>query len=153
MADKEFPVWVFNTLKSLGLKTGNIVFEVPESAAVGDLKNTMLFIEAMKKVGCRVCLEHFGRNGQPQLIRHLKVDLIKIDGSLISHLPDNKSHQEKVREIVSLAHETGKQCVAEHVHGPNDLALLWQYDIDFIQGNFVQEPSRELGYKFEDEIA
>ena len=50
-------------------------------------------------------------------------------------------------------HQHDQRCVAEHVHGPSDLALLWQYDIDFIQGNFVQEPSRELGYNFEEEIA
>ena len=153
LADKEFPAWVFSTLKSHGLKTGNIVFEVPESAAASNLKNTMMFINSMKKVGCRVCLEHFGRHNQPQLLRHLNVDLVKIDGSLISNLPEKQAHQEKVREIVALAHETGKQCVAEHVHGPSDLALLWQYDIDFIQGNFVQEPSKELGYNFEEEIA
>jgi diguanylate cyclase (GGDEF)-like protein/PAS domain S-box-containing protein len=153
LADKEFPVWVFNTLKSHGLKTGNIIFEIPESVAVSDLKNTMLFINSIRKVGCRICLEHFGRHNQPQLLKHLNVDLVKIDGSLISNLPEKKANQEKVREIVSLAHETGKQCVAEHVHGPSDLALLWQYDIDFIQGNFVQEPSRELGYNFEEEIA
>ena len=113
----------------------------------------MMFIESMKKIGCRVCIEHFGRNNQPQLINHLGVDLVKIDGSLVNNLPDNKEHQDRVRKIVSLAHEAEMQCVAEHVHGPRDLALLWQYDIDFIQGNFVQEPSRELGYKFEDEIA
>jgi diguanylate cyclase (GGDEF)-like protein len=153
LADKEFPGWVFNTLKSHGLKTGRIVFEVPESAAVRDLNNTMLFINSMKQIGCQVCLEKFGRHDQPQLIKHFNVDHIKIDGSLVRHLSENKANQEKVREIVSLSHETGKQCVAEHVHGPGDLALLWQYDIDFIQGNFVQEPSRELGYNFEDEIA
>ena len=153
IADKEFPVWVFNTLKAGNLKTGAIVFEVPESAAVSDLKNTMMFIESMKKIGCRVCIEHFGRNNQPQLINHLGVDLVKIDGSLVNNLPDNKEHQDRVRKIVSLAHGAEMQCVAEHVHGPRDLALLWQYDIDFIQGNFVQEPSRELGYNFEEEIA
>ena len=153
IADKEFPVWVFNILRTQGLKTGSIVFEVPESAAVNDLKNTMLFVNAIKKIGGRVCLEHVGRHDSLQLIKHLNIDLVKIDGSLISHLPENKAHQEKVREIVSMAHELGRQCVAEHVHGPSDLALLWQYDIDFIQGNFVQEPSRELGYNFEEEIA
>jgi diguanylate cyclase (GGDEF)-like protein/PAS domain S-box-containing protein len=153
LADKEFPVWVFNTLKSHDLKTGNIVFEIPESAAASDLKNTMLFINSIRKIGCQVCLEHFGRHNQPQLLKHLNVDLVKIDGSLISNLPEKKANQSKVREIVTLAHENGKQCVAEHVHGPSDLALLWQYDIDFIQGNFVQEPSKELDYNFEEEIA
>ena len=113
----------------------------------------MWAISSIKKIGCRICIEHFGRQYRPQLIKHLDIDFVKIDGSLISNLAENKENQEKVREIVSLAHGADRQCVAEHVHGPTDLALLWQYDIDFIQGNFVQEPSKELGYNFEEEVA
>ncbi|MEN8106562.1 MAG: GGDEF domain-containing response regulator [Pseudomonadota bacterium] len=153
LAKKEFSFWVFNTLKDHGLKSEHIVFEFPESVAVSDLKSTMLFIESMKKIGCRVCVEHFGRHGQLQLIKHLMVDMVKIDGSLISNLAEKKEHQEKVQEIVALVRKTGRQSIAEHVDSPSDLALLWQYEIDFIQGNFVQEPSKELGYNFEEELA
>jgi EAL domain-containing protein (putative c-di-GMP-specific phosphodiesterase class I) len=83
----------------------------------------------------------------------VKADIIKIDGKLIENLASSKDSQEQVREIVELAHGADRQCIAECVSDPRNLALLWNYRLDYIQGNFVQEPSRELGYDFSGEIA
>jgi EAL domain-containing protein (putative c-di-GMP-specific phosphodiesterase class I) len=41
------------------------------------------------------------------------------------------------------------ECVAEQVEDTVVLALLWQYGVQFVQGNFVQIPSRSLDYNFE----
>jgi EAL domain-containing protein (putative c-di-GMP-specific phosphodiesterase class I) len=107
----------------------------------------------MERIHCKVALEHYGRNKQPQLLNHLPVDFLKIDGSLINNLAAKEENQTQVKGVVSLAHENGKKCIAEHVEEAGDLALLWQYGVDFIQGNFVQEPSRHLSYDFEGEVA
>jgi EAL domain-containing protein (putative c-di-GMP-specific phosphodiesterase class I) len=100
-----------------------------------------------------VALEHYGCSSQAQIIRHLPVDIVKIDGSLINNLASSKEHQEKVRSIIALARTLEKQCIAEQVDDPGSLAILWQFGVDLIQGNFVQEPNRELEYNFEGEIA
>jgi multidomain signaling protein FimX len=107
----------------------------------------------MEKIHCKVALEHYGRSNQPQLLNHLPVDFLKIDSSLIRNLASKKENQAQVKGIVRVAGELGKKCVAECVEEAGDLALLWQYGVDFIQGNFVQEPSKQLGYDFEGEIA
>jgi EAL domain-containing protein (putative c-di-GMP-specific phosphodiesterase class I) len=44
------------------------------------------------------------------------------------------------------------QSIAERVDDAADLAMLWQYGVDLIQGNFVQEPDRKLEYNFEGEM-
>jgi EAL domain-containing protein (putative c-di-GMP-specific phosphodiesterase class I) len=43
--------------------------------------------------------------------------------------------------------------VAERVEDASDLAKLWEYGVDFIQGNFVQEPSKDLEHDFGEELA
>jgi multidomain signaling protein FimX len=48
--------------------------------------------------------------------------------------------------------DTGKLCIAEHVDNSGSLARLWQFGVDYIQGNFVQEPGREFAYDFESEV-
>jgi EAL domain-containing protein (putative c-di-GMP-specific phosphodiesterase class I) len=58
-----------------------------------------------------------------------------------------------VQAILELANEHDKQTIAECVDDAGSLAQLWQYGVDFIQGNFVQEPSKDLEYDFEGEIA
>jgi EAL domain-containing protein (putative c-di-GMP-specific phosphodiesterase class I) len=100
-----------------------------------------------------VAIEHFGYANKPEIIKYLSVDFLKIDGSLINNLANNKDNQKKVRSIVDLARSTNTQSIAEHVDDAHCLVMLWQYSIDYIQGNLVQEPRMELTHDFEDEAA
>jgi diguanylate cyclase (GGDEF)-like protein len=153
LTDAELPGWINDKLKEYRLVTDGVVFEIPERTAINDLKNSMAFVKAMQKLHCKVALEHYGRSNKVRLLKHLPVDVIKIDGSLIEKLATHKENQARVREIVELARTNDKICIAERVDNANDLAILWQYGIDFIQGNFAQEPSKELNYEFEGQIA
>jgi diguanylate cyclase (GGDEF)-like protein len=111
------------------------------------------FAREMKKLQCKVALGHCGTGEQSQLLQHVAVDILKIGGKLIASLTENQDYQSRGKEFVTLAHENGRQCIAECVDNPATLAILWQCGVDMMQGNFVQEPSRELAYNFEDEIA
>ncbi len=153
LTDSSLPDWINLQLEHYRLVSDGIIFEIPELTAAGDLKNCMVFVHSMEKIYCKVALEHYGRSDQPQLLNHLPVDFLKIDSSLISNLASKKENQVQVKGIVMLARKHGIKCVAECVEEAGDLALLWQYGVDFIQGNFVQEPSKQHGYDFEGEIA
>ena len=153
LTDSRLPEWISMRLKHYRLVSDGIIFEIPELVAVGDLKNSIIFVRSMERIHCKVALEHYGRSNQPQLLNHLPADFLKIDGSLINNLAAKEENQAQVKGVVSLAHKHGKKCIAEHVEEAGDLALLWQYGVDYIQGNFVQEPSRHLNYDFEGEIA
>jgi diguanylate cyclase (GGDEF)-like protein len=153
LTDIMLPGWINLRLEHYRLLSDGIIFEIPELTAAGDLKNSMIFAHSMEKIHCKVALEHYGRSNQPQLLNHLPVDYLKIDSSLIRNLASRKENQAQVKGIVRIAAEQGKKCIAECVEEAGDLALLWQYGVDFIQGNFVQEPSKQLGYDFEGEIA
>jgi EAL domain-containing protein (putative c-di-GMP-specific phosphodiesterase class I) len=100
-----------------------------------------------------VAIEHFGYAKSPEIIKYLSVDFLKIDGSLINNLATSKDNQQKVKAIVDLARDSNTLCIAEHVDDPYCLVMLWQYSIDYIQGNLVQEPDKELTHDFEDEAA
>lgn len=153
IADSRLPGWIRTRLEHFGLDSECVTFELPEHAVIRDLRNALLFVRALEKVDCRVALEHYGIGTQPQLLDHLPVHFLKIDSSLITGLASSRENQERVKTVVKLAHEHGMKCVAERVEEAGDLATLWRCGIDFIQGNFVQEPSRQLEYDFEGEIA
>ena len=99
-----------------------------------------------------MALEHYGCSSQPQLLKRLPVDILKVNGSLIAGLGANRENQVRVKAIVELARNLDMLCVAEHVEETGDLALLWQFGVQFVQGNFVQIPSKELDYNFEGDI-
>jgi diguanylate cyclase (GGDEF)-like protein len=76
LADGELPMWIHEKIRECQVETGNIVFEITEAVALKDLRNTMHFVNAMNKLGCKVALEHYGRANQPQLLKHLSVDIL-----------------------------------------------------------------------------
>jgi len=129
------------------------VFEISEQTAITDLTSSIQFTREIQKLPCKVALEHFGQTDQPQLLTHLPVDILKIHGALIGGLGNNKERQSRVKEITEMAKESGIQCIAECVDDAGSLAHLWQVGIDFIQGNFVQEPCKTIDYDFEGETA
>ena len=153
LVDAELPLWINKQLKEHQLQSDSVVFEIPERVAIDDLKSTMAFVKSMQSLNCRIAFEHYGHSDQPQLLRHIPADILKIDGTLINGLPGNKENQIKIKAILELAKEYDKQTIAECVDDAGSLAQLWQYGVDFIQGNFVQEPCKELEYDFEGEIA
>jgi EAL domain-containing protein (putative c-di-GMP-specific phosphodiesterase class I) len=153
LADTDLPAWICSKLKEYHVAGSSVIFEITEINAANGLKGAISFIKAMEKLQCRVALEHYGINNKPQLLKHVRADFLKIDGRLIENLAGNREDQSRVSELIRFAHKNNKQCIAEYVDNPETLALLWQYGVDLIQGNFVQEPARELAYDFEGEIA
>jgi diguanylate cyclase (GGDEF)-like protein len=153
LADTQLPEWIDLQLKRFNLRGNSIIFEIAESVAVTRPHETESFCTAMQTLGCKVAIEHFGYANKPEIIKYPSVDYLKIDGSLINNLASNTDNQEKVKSIVDLARGTQIMCIAEHVDDAHCLVLLWQYSIDYIQGNLVQEPGKELTHDFEDEAA
>jgi diguanylate cyclase (GGDEF)-like protein len=153
LTDPKLPEWIGLQLKRFNLKGESVIFEIAESIAASKPHETQEFAQAMQAINCRVAIEHFGYAKEPEIIKYLSVDFLKIDGSLINNLATSKDNQQKVKAIVDLARDSNTLCIAEHVDDPYCLVMLWQYSIDYIQGNLVQEPDKELTHDFEDEAA
>lgn len=152
LADTAIPAWIGEQLEKYNLDKNNIVFEIPEMVAVQNLKHALYFTKAISAMQCRIALEHYNATSQPQLLKHLPLNVLKIDGALISELSSDRNAQAKVQSIISLAREYKLLSVAERVDDASIMALLWSYGVDFAQGNFIQEAGKNLDYEFYDEI-
>ncbi len=153
LSDGKFPAWLEKQLKKNKLQGSSLILEIPEANAVRNTDVTSGFINAVHKIGCQIAIEHFGYTSPPELLLDLAMDYLKIDGSLVDNLAYSSENQARVRSVVDFARTTKTQCIAERVDDASSLVTLWQYDVDYIQGNFVREPGREANYDFEDAIA
>ena len=75
-----------------------------------------------------------------QLLSHVAVNYVKIDGSLMQGLANDRPLQERVKALVEQARERSIITIAERVEDANTMAVLWQLGIEFIQGYFVNSP-------------
>ena len=153
LADKEFPAWLEQQLQENELHGSALILEIPETTAVRNSVVTSGFIKAMREIGCRIAIEHFGYSSPPELLLDLDMDFLKIDGSLIDNLAYSSENQARVRSVVDFARTTKTLCIAERVDDASSMVTLWQYNVDYIQGNFLREPGKKPDYDFEDAIA
>lgn len=74
----------------------------------------------------------------------LKVDYIKIDGSMIKNIDVNKNSQMITQTIVEFAKKMNIQTVAEFVYSKNIFDKVVELDVDFAQGYYFGEPSENI---------
>ncbi|WP_233841394.1 EAL domain-containing protein [Dyella sp. 2HG41-7] len=133
--------WLDQTLKQANLKHGRLVLEMTESKVVTMLRPAQEFITAWKKLGGFFALEQFGSGlNSFQLLNHIHADYLKIDRSFMADLPQHPENQKKITEICSQSHEMKRLTVAEWVEDAASTSLLFACGVDFVQGNFLQEP-------------
>jgi len=147
--DHELPIWISQVLKEARLASDAIVFEIAENDASEHLKGAKAFVATISSLHCKTSLEHFGSSPNSfQLLKHLPVDYLKIDGKFIHNLMRDTDNQAVVKSIVDMARSMNKVCIAEFVEDASSLTVLFQYGIQYIQGYFLAEPTEGLNYDF-----
>jgi len=152
LKDENVLLFIRRLLKSTQLSGERLIFEISEAVAISQVKLAKAFITSLNSMGCKTALEHFGTGlNSSTTLKHIPVDYVKIDSSFSRGLSSNADNQKAVQEIVKLAHDLGKETIAESVEDANSLTVLWQCEVDFAQGHYIQEPTEELSYDFEEE--
>jgi EAL domain-containing protein (putative c-di-GMP-specific phosphodiesterase class I) len=108
---------------------------------VSDLQDAERFIEALQNTGCLTCLDDFGTGFSSfAYLKHLKADVLKIDGLFIRNLPNERDNQLFVKSIVDVARGLGKITVAEFVENEDILDMLKSMGVDLVQGYHLDKP-------------
>jgi diguanylate cyclase (GGDEF)-like protein/PAS domain S-box-containing protein len=115
-----------------------LVFELTETAAIGNIEHAKAFTMELKSRGCRFALDDFGSGfGSFFYLKHLPFDYFKIDGDFIGGLGVNAIDQLVVDAIVGIAKGMGKKTVAEFVTDEGMMQRLRDSGIDYAQGFHV----------------
>jgi len=118
-----------------------LIFEVTETAAVGNLSEAREFIESLQKLGCRFALDDFGIGFSSfHYLRNLPVDFVKIDGSFVHNLHVDEADQVFVKAMVDLAHGLGIACIAEFVENEEIVPVLQGLGVELGQGYYISKP-------------
>jgi diguanylate cyclase (GGDEF)-like protein/PAS domain S-box-containing protein len=141
LSEPTLPQFIGDELRNGGVNPSRLIVEITETAAVSDLHDAQHMIEALRQLGCGVCLDDFGVGfASFAYLKHLHVDTIKIDGIFIRDLPNDPDNQVFVQAMVSVALGLGKSVVAEYVEDGKTLALLRNFGVDLVQGYFLDRP-------------
>ncbi|CAK0778654.1 multidomain signaling protein FimX [Gammaproteobacteria bacterium] len=147
--DKDFPIWLEMITKSFDVPMSSLVLQIRGTLAERNMSRVRDLITQLREMGCNFALSHcLKAEGNDSPLRQLEVDYFRIDGDLIRNLVNNLGNQTLVRTLNGQVHSIGKRTIAESVSDANTLSLLWQYGVDFIQGDYLQIPSERMEYEF-----
>jgi diguanylate cyclase (GGDEF)-like protein len=139
--NKEIYNFILNKLKESAI--GNkVVFEIIESEGIENFDRVLEFIESVKQYGAIISIDDFGTGySNFEYLMKLKVDYIKIDGSMIKNIDNDQNSQMITKSIVSFAKNMNIKTVAEFVHSKNVLGKVKELDVDYSQGYYFGEPT------------
>jgi diguanylate cyclase (GGDEF)-like protein len=147
LLDKNLLLWVCDCLREFDARGGWLTFQIREQHVRDNLRAVTKLIEGLKKIKCQIALDHFGLLAKPDiLLNHIEVDFIKLAPQLVSNINNDQAKQDALNDLNELIMGTGVKTIAMAVEDANSLTVLWTVGVGYIQGFFLQEPSRTIEY-------
>ncbi|WP_051654204.1 EAL domain-containing protein [Persephonella sp. KM09-Lau-8] len=122
-----------------------ITFELLEDESIEGAQEVIDFVNKVKEKGARISIDDFG-SGYSNFVYlvELNIDYIKIDGSLIKTMLENKISHAIVEAIVTFAKEVNIKTIAEFVENEEIQKEVEKLGIDYSQGYYFGKPSPTL---------
>jgi len=141
LGDDEILNFVEEEIDSSGVPAEALCFEVTESAAVSSRDKAQSFIDALRKRGCKFSLDDFGAGlSSFAYLKNFNVDVLKIDGSFIRDITENRISESMVAAITQVAKVMELETVAEYVESKKTEKLVKKLGVDYAQGHAVGKP-------------
>jgi diguanylate cyclase (GGDEF)-like protein/PAS domain S-box-containing protein len=142
LSDAPFLGFVLHEIERSGVAPGRVYFEITETAAIAASHGALKTIQTLKDRGCRFLLDDFGSGWSSfAYLKHLPVDFLKIDGSLVRDMAHDILDEAMVRAINEIGHVLGIATVAEFVENETVLEKLKALGVDYAQGYAIGRPA------------
>lgn len=132
---------VADALRSSGLDPRRLIIEITETAVIRDMEYSIRILDRLRAFGLRVALDDFGI-GSSSIgnLRRLPVDIIKMDKSLVDHIPDGKMATGLLDAVAAMASALNLRTVVEGVERSDQADYLRSAGYDLAQGYYYARP-------------
>jgi diguanylate cyclase (GGDEF)-like protein len=142
LEDAQLALQIGRELRAAGVAATQLIFEVTETTAIGNIAAARTFAERLGELGCRFALDDFGAGfGSFYYLKHLPFDFIKIDGEFVRNCTADQTDRLVIGAVVELARGMGKRTIAEFVGDEETLTVLRELGIDYVQGFHLGQPA------------
>jgi diguanylate cyclase (GGDEF)-like protein len=128
-------------LERTGIGPSSLKIEITESEMMKNPEASGKVLADIKGQEIDTCLDDFG-TGYSSLshLQQLAIRFLKIDQSFVRRLGTEDDALAIVKTIVALAHQLGRQVIAEGVESAEHLAILRSLGCEYGQGYFFSKP-------------
>lgn len=128
-------------LEETGLDASHLELELTESSIMKNAARAVATLGELKRMGVKIAIDDFG-SGYSSLsyLKHLPIDILKIDKSFISELTSDPNDAALVMAIINLAHSLKLRVKAEGVETEEQWRFLRLLRCDEMQGFLFSKP-------------
>jgi len=127
----------------------HFIFMWPESTFTERLKQAAVFSQLLQKAKMAFCMSEYDHAiDATKTITVLKPKLIKVEESIAETAHEDQKAGEKLSTILGAAAELECATIIPKVDNAPTLAWLWQSGASFVQGDYIQEPSQNMEFDF-----
>jgi EAL domain-containing protein (putative c-di-GMP-specific phosphodiesterase class I) len=140
-ADARLARDIQDVLRETGIEPSRLQLEMTESVVAADPKLTVTVLSHLKHMGIGVILDDFGV-GAASLrgLRQFPVEALKIDRSLIREMQSDRSANDIVEMIITLAHKMGMKVMASGIETARQFERLRELGCELGQGYYFSQP-------------
>ena len=146
IAAADFATQVLATLRQAGALPSDLELEVTERILGEEVVGAGFDnLEALRRAGVEIAIDDFG-TGYSSLsrLKHLPVDVLKIDRSFVDGLPDDSDDRAIAAAIVALARALGLKVTAEGIETRAQADAVSAMGCDRGQGFWIARPMSEV---------
>jgi EAL domain-containing protein (putative c-di-GMP-specific phosphodiesterase class I)/CheY-like chemotaxis protein len=132
---------VSEALRIAGIKPHSLILEVTETAMTDDMDSAINILSRLKGLGVRMAIDDFGVGASSLArLRRLPVDAVKIDKSLVDHVPDGHVASSVLDAVVGVIRALQLRTVIEGVERADQAQHLRASGYDLAQGFHFARP-------------
>ncbi len=149
LQDPGLAQWVADNLAKSKVDGSQLIFMINEAHAVNQLKAAKTLCKGLQQIHCHFALDEFGTGLNPfQLVKHIEAEYVRINHVYMENLAQNEENQQSIRELAYQAMDLEISTITPGVTDAAVLSILWTLNVDYVQGDFLQTPQKELEYDF-----
>jgi len=119
----------------------NLEVEITETSLMENVDRASWVLQTLSSQGVKVALDDFGKGySSLSYLQQLAINIIKIDKQFVDGLPENQDSVTLVHTIIAMAHNLGKEVLAEGVEREEQRQKLLELGCDYGQGFLWSRP-------------
>ena len=150
LEDDTLLLFICDCLRDYEAKGPWVTFQCTDSDARSHMQKLEKLSDGLKKIKCKLCIDHFGLAKKPEAILSgsLPLDYIQFAPSFLDGLSENQDKQDTLNQLNELIQGQNIKTIASGVEEAGSLAILWTIGVNYIRGYFIQEPTQTINYDF-----
>ncbi len=132
---------ITHALTQAGISGEHIELEITESLLLENVESAMNKMAQLKELDLKISIDDFGTGySSLRYLKHLAVDVLKIDRSFVTQLHLDQSDQAIVDTIIMTADRLNLEVIAEGVEEHEEMEALMKLGCEQFQGYLFDKP-------------